>query len=193
MYKMVVTPSPVLLEKAAPVEKFDKKLAQIVTEMRETLDSTVDPVGVGLAAPQVGISKRIFLAKPQENGPTHIFINPALIQMQSAEEIPHFSNSKKVEKRKPKKSRGKLLEGCLSVPNIWGNVSRKKEIKVSYQDVDGKKHIRSFKNFPAIIIQHELDHLNGILFTKHVLSQGEQLYRSHKNAAGEDEFEEIEV
>ncbi len=161
--------------------------------MSETLDATIDPVGVGLAAPQVGVAKRIFLAKPKENGKTLLFINPKIIESSSEEEIPHFTNSKKVEKRKPKKSKGKLLEGCLSVPNIWGNVSRKKTIKLSWQDVEGKKHTKTFTGFPAIIIQHELDHLDGILFTKHVLEQKEQLYRSYKNAEGEDEFEEIEV
>lgn len=193
MYKMVVTPNPVLLEKSKPVEKFDKKLKEIVKRMSETLDATEDPVGVGLAAPQVGVSKRIFLSKPKENGPTEIFINPKIIFESGEEEVPHFSNSKKVEAHKPKKSKGRLLEGCLSVPDIWGNVTRKKKVKLGWQDETGKKHLRTFSGFSAVIVQHELDHLNGILFTKHVLEQGEQLYKSHKNTEGEDEFEEIEV
>ena len=193
MYKMVVTPAAGLLEKAVPVEKFDKKLREIITGMRDTLDATTDPVGVGLAAPQVGISKRIFLSKPKENGPTEVFINPEIISEGAEEEVPHFTNSKKVEGKKPKKSKGRLLEGCLSVPNIWGNVSRKKTVKLSWQDESGNKHRRTFTGFPAIIVQHELDHLNGVLFTKHVLEQGEQLYKSYKNDEGEDEFEEIEV
>ncbi len=193
MLKMVVTPSATLLEKAELVARFDKKLKKLISEMSETLDATVDPVGVGLAAPQVGVAKRIFLSRPQEKGPIHVFINPQIVGGSVEEEIPHFTNSKKVEKSKPKKSRGKLLEGCLSVPNIWGNVSRKKKIMLSWQDVKGEKHTRTFTGFGAIIIQHELDHLNGILFTKHVLAQKEQLYKSYKNAEGEDEFEEIEV
>lgn len=193
MYKMVVTPDPILLEKSREVEKFDKKLKEIVTRMSETLDATSDPVGVGLAAPQVGISKRIFLIKPKEDGPTEIVINPSIVSESTETEIPHFTNSKKVEVKKPKKSKGRLLEGCLSVPNIWGNVSRAKKVKLVWQDETGKKHTRTFTGFPAVIVQHELDHLNGILFTKHVLEQGEQLYKSHKNTEGEDEFEEIEV
>jgi len=190
---MVVTPDSRLLEIAAPVTKFDKKLKDILSEMSQTLDATTDPVGVGLAAPQVGIQKRIFLAKPTPTGKTHVFINPRIIQESANEEVPSFTNSQKVEKRKPAKSKGKLLEGCLSIPNIWGNVGRKKEVKVAWQDAQGELHEAHFKGFPAIIIQHEIDHLNGILFTKHVLEQKEQLYRSYKNENGEDEFEEIEV
>jgi peptide deformylase len=184
MYKMVITPDPILLEKSREVEKFDKKLKEIVERMSQTLDATSDPVGVGLAAPQVGISKRIFLIKPKEDGPTEIIVNPQIISESEELEIPHFSNSKKVEGRKPKKSKGRLLEGCLSVPNIWGNVSRKKRVKLAWQDVEGKKHSKIFSGFPAVIVQHELDHLNGVLFTKHVLEQGEQLYKSHKNDEG---------
>lgn len=190
---MIVTPNADLLKKSAKVEKFDKKLKSVISQMQETLDATVDPVGVGLAAPQVGILKRIFLSKPVEGGATEVFINPEILHESDEQSIPHFTNSKKVEGHKPKKSRGKLLEGCLSIPNIWGNVSRKKSIKVAWQDETGKKHIRTFTGFPSIIIQHELDHLNGILFTKHVIEQHEQLYKSYKNDQGEDEFEEIEV
>lgn len=193
MYKIVITPDASLLEKASPVEKFDKKLREIISEMQKTLDATVDPVGVGLAAPQVGISKRIFLAKPDAHGQTLVFINPEVFEVSKIAAVPSFANSKKVEKKKPKKSQGKLLEGCLSIPNIWGNVARKDTIKVVWQDENGKKNKQTFTGFPAIIIQHELDHLNGLLFTKHVLEQKEQLYRSYKNKAGEDEFEEIEI
>ncbi|HVZ11551.1 MAG TPA: peptide deformylase [Patescibacteria group bacterium] len=193
MYKMVVTPNPILLATAKPVEKFDKKLKDIVEEMKQTLDATFDPVGVGLAAPQVGISLRIFLSKPKEDGKTEVFINPEILGSSKDDEVPHFNNSKKVESKKPKRSKGRLLEGCLSVPNIWGNVLRKKEIRVSFQDITGKKHVKNVKGFPAIIIQHELDHLNGVLFTTHVLAQKETLYRSYKNPQGEDEFEEMNV
>ena len=62
-----------------------------------------------------------------------------------------------------------------------------------YQDEKGNIHIEKIKGFLAVIIQHELDHLDGALFTKHVMTQGEQLYRSYKNEKGEDEFEEIEI
>ena len=193
MYKILVTPNPGLLLKSVSVTKFDRKLTKEIFDMKKTLDSTRDPVGVGLAAPQVGILKRFFLAKPEENGKILVFINPIIESSSGEKQIPSFKNSPKVEVGKPAKSKGKLLEGCLSIPNIWGNVSRKNQIRIHFYDINGDEHVETFIGFPAIIIQHELDHLDGILFTKHVLEQKEQLYRSHKNSQGEDEFEEIEV
>ena len=190
MLKILVTPSPGLLSKSVSVTKFDRKLLKEISDMKKALDSTRDPVGVGLAAPQVGILKRFFLAKPKDK--TLVFINPEILEA-SGEEIPNFTNSPKIEAKKPKKSRKKLLEGCLSIPNIWGNVARKKEIKLKYQGEKGHIHVKIIKGFLAIIIQHELDHLEGVLFTKHVMAQGEQLYRSYKNKDGEEEFEEIEI
>jgi len=196
MREIITTPNPILLEKAEKVKSFDKHLQTLIKSMSATLDATRDPVGVGLAAPQVGISKRIFLSKPKEDGATFVFINPEILSMSESAEVPIMPNSEKVELmkktgKKPKK--GTLLEGCLSIPNIWGNVTRNKKVKLSYQDESGKKHVKTFTGFGAIIVQHELDHLNGVLFTKHVIAQGEQLYRSHKNKEGEDEFEEINV
>jgi peptide deformylase len=182
MLKILTTPNPKLLEKSEPVVRFDNKLKKEILEMKKTLSATRDPIGVGLAAPQVGILKRIFLAKPKDKA--QVFINP---------KIHEFTNSPKIESKKPVRSNKRLLEGCLSIPNIWGNVARKKEIKLAYQDEKGNVHVETFKGFLAIIIQHELDHLDGVLFTKHVMAQGEQLYRSYKNKKGEDEFEEIKI
>src|SRR3989344_6293996 len=105
MYRMVVTPEPSLLKKADPVIHFDKKLKGIVNEMSETLDATHDPEGVGLAAPQVGISKRIFLAKPKPNEKASVFINPVIIEDSGEPMVPDFTNSQKVEEKKPTKSK----------------------------------------------------------------------------------------
>src|SRR5581483_3841054 len=96
-----------------------------------------------------------------------------------------------IEQNKNKKK--KLFEGCLSVPNFWGNVTRAKEITLTWQDEKGKQCTKEFKGFMATIIQHEIDHLDGILFTKHVMEQGEKLYKSHKNEEGEDEFDEVKL
>lgn len=198
--KIITTPNPILVTKSRPVKKFDRKLKNIICEMEKTLIATVDPVGVGLAAPQVGISLRFFLTKPSDQSPTSIYINPVIKQGSKDEAVPKFSNSKKIEEIKEKSSKGrsssgrkKLLEGCLSLPNIWGNVSRKKELTLLWQDENGASRTKHFKGFQSVIIQHEIDHLNGILFTKHVMEQKEQLYRSHKNKKGEDVFDEIEI
>lgn len=193
MFTIVTTPNKILLGSAKPVVNFDKKLKNILIGMSETLIATSDPVGVGLAAPQVGLPLRVFQMKPTEKSKVTSYINPVIESISSDEEIPHFTNSKKIENHKPKSSRNKLLEGCLSVPNIWGNVTRKKELVLSFQDENGNKLKQTFSGFPAIIIQHEIDHLNGILFTKHVISQKEKLFKSHKDEKGEDIFEEIKI
>lgn len=207
MYKIVTTPDPVLVKKVGKVTRFDKRslrssagiagpaglknLHETLEEMKETLIATTDPVGVGLAAPQVGLPLAIFQMKPTDNSPVISFINPKIISGSVDEEIPAHKNSNKIEKKKPRK--GKLLEGCLSIPNIWGHVTRKKEVTISWQDENGKTHKKLFKGFSAVIIQHEMDHLQGILFTKHVIEQNEKLYKSHKNSEDEDVFDEIKL
>lgn len=197
MYKLVTTPDPILAEKAKPVTKFDKKLSQIVKSMEETLMDTKDPVGVGLAAPQVGLPMRIFQIRPDEKAEVRNFINPEIIDISedsNGESIHVESKSKVAEGGDKSSKKGKrLLEGCLSIPNIWGYVKRKKKVTLSYQDVEGNQHEEEFKGFLAIIVQHEMDHLNGILFTKHVMEQKEKLYKSHKDENNEDVFEEISI
>lgn len=191
MYNIIVTPNKLLLEKAKPIKQFNTKLKKIISEMEDTLVATKDPIGVGLAAPQVGLSIRLFQMKPTEKSKVTTYINPEIISMSGEEDIPHYTNNKSVENKKPEPSKNKLLEGCLSIPDIWGNVTRKKEVTLAWQDANGNKFTQVFTGFPAIIIQHEVDHLNGILFTTHVMSQGEKLFKSHKNKDGEDEFDEI--
>lgn len=179
MLEIITTPNPLLLKKTDGVKKIDKKLSEMIIQMKQTLDATSDPIGVGLAAPQVGILLRIFLVEARKDGKCLVFINP---------KIESFVDEVTVKKRKRR-----VLEGCLSIPTIWGRVKRKKEVTVTYQNEKGKHLKKTFKGFLATVIQHEIDHLEGILFTKHVLEQGEKLYKSFKNDKGEDEFEEIKV
>lgn len=187
MFKMVVAPNPVLSSIAKPVLKVDGHIAKIIAGMKETLLATTDPKGVGLAAPQIGKSLRIFIAKPTEKSKIFVFINP---------EIKEKSGEKDYVKRPKKdtsKKASKKLEGCLSLPNIWGPVLRSSSLTLSYLDEKGVHHEEKFKGFLATIIQHEMDHLDGNLFPKRVLEQKGILYKSHKNKKGEDEFEEIEI
>ncbi len=199
MYEMVVTPNPILVKAVEPVKKFDKKLSEIIKNMQKTLVATSDPVGVGLAAPQVGIPLSVFMARPKDKGPITTFINPEIIPQIDAEEENADrrgnlrGSAPSSAKIRGSQKKGKLLEGCLSIPNIWGHVLRKKEITVSWQDEEGHKHTKNFKGFPAVIIQHEMDHLNGVLFTKHVMDQGEKLYKSHKDAEGVEVFDEVKL
>lgn len=179
MLEIVKAPNPILSQKAKNVAKVDKSILDFIKEMKIALDNSIDPVGVGLAASQVGKDLRIFIAKPTDKSKLHVFINPHILK--TSEILP------------AKKSKVKKLEGCLSLPNIWGEVTRFNDVLLKFQDETGRSHKRKFSGFIATIIQHEIDHLNGILFTKRVLEQRGSLYKSEKDEKGEDVFEEIKI
>ncbi|MEK7186503.1 MAG: peptide deformylase [Patescibacteria group bacterium] len=180
MVKIISAPHDVLSKKAEPIAQIDDEVKVILSDMKKALLSARDPEGVGLAAPQIGKRLSIFLMKPLAKSKIRAFINPEIINEE--ENIPK------------KKTKGPTkLEGCLSLPGIWGEVRRKNTLQLSYLDETGTKHVQQFKGFVATIIQHELDHLNGILFTERVLEQEGVLYKSHKDEKGEDIFEEIEL
>lgn len=184
MLKIVTAPNAVLSQKAEGVKKINKEVLNLIEEMEQTLLGTKDPVGVGLAAPQVGKALRIFIAKPTPKSKILVCINPEILSK---------SDELKPLKR-PKNSANKragTLEGCLSLPTIWGTVLRSSSLTFSYTDENGRAHIKSCKDFFATIIQHEIDHLDGILFPARVLEQKSKLYKSYKNEEGEDEFEEV--
>lgn len=180
MLEIVKAPNPVLSAKAKSIKKVDKGISKLIAQMEESLDSATDPIGVGLAAPQVGKSLQLFIAKPSLKSPISVFINPRIIK-------------KIVSKSKGKKANTKKLEGCLSLPNIWGEVNRYPEVMVEYLDETGKKHQRKLTGFMSTIVQHEIDHLNGVLFPKKVLEQKGTMYKSEKNEKGEDVFDELEL
>ncbi len=178
MKPIVTVPNPVLTAPAAAVTAFDRTLAALLTHMRETLLATVDPKGVGLAAPQVGVSLRVFITKPTVKAPIREFINPTIMRRTGdlTNGVPE---------------RGNKLEGCLSIPHIWGKVSRTSSLTLRYQDAKGTAHEESFKGFIATIIQHETDHLSGILFTQRVLEQKGVLYQIVHDEEGKEVLEEI--
>ena len=180
MVKIISAPHDALSRKAESVNKIDDSIKTLLADMKKALLSARDPEGVGLAAPQIGKSLSIFLMKPLAKSKIRVFINPEIINEE--EDIPK------------KKTKGPTkLEGCLSLPGIWGEVKRKSSVELSFMDETGTKHVQQFKGFVATIIQHEVDHLNGILFTERVLEQEGVLYKSHKDEKGEDIFEEIEL
>lgn len=196
MLKIVQAPSTVLSNKAKTVEKIDKPIKKLLREMEQTLVAQSDPEGVGLAAPQVGESLQIFIVKQDPESPFMTFINPVIKKtFEQPIKKSEVKQSKKAEKAKEKAKidKGVQLEGCLSLKDVWGVVKRPFGVEVTYQDETGAKHDKKFDGFLATIIQHEVDHLNGILFPKRVLDQKNQLYHSIKNAKGEIEFEEIEI
>ncbi len=187
MLKIVTAPNPILSEIAKPISKVNTAITVVVEEMKKTLAATTDPKGVGLAAPQVGKSLRIFIAKPTDKSRVLVFVNPKILQKSS--KLDYVKRPKKDSSKKASKK----LEGCLSLPNIWGPVLRASSLTLSYLDEKGQHHEQKFSNFLATVVQNEMDHLEGVLFPKRVLEQKGILYKSHKNEKNEDEFEEIKI
>ncbi|MEK7518082.1 MAG: peptide deformylase [Patescibacteria group bacterium] len=197
MLKIITAPSPILSQTAKPVAKLDKSVLNLIEQMKQTLLSAQDPVGVGLAAPQIGKALRIFIIKQNHKSPISTFINPLIEDFLNApsEKNQQAKQSETTRRAKEKSGINKnvQLEGCLSLIDIWGEVKRQPGVALSYQDEKGEKHSQKFYGFISTIIQHETDHLNGILFPKRVLEQKGKLYKSRKDEKGEDIFEEIEI
>lgn len=194
--KIVQAPNLVLSTIAKDVGKIDKSITALLKNMEEALLKATDPEGVGLAAPQIGKSLQIFIVKESPDAELKTFINPKIESFNDKpkEKKPVDKEEAKVPiDKKGKKEKGVQLEGCLSLQDIWGVVKRHDEVTLSYEDETGKKHKRTFDGFMGVIIQHETDHLNGILFPKRVLEQKQKLYKSIKNKKGETEFEEMEI
>ncbi|MGH7245811.1 MAG: peptide deformylase [Candidatus Levyibacteriota bacterium] len=178
--KIVQAPDPVLSQVATKIEKIDKDILQLIADMKTTLLSARDPEGIGLAAPQVGKSVQLFIIKQSPKAPFSIYINPVL----------KLSGQLSVSEMKKKHSK---LEGCLSLQDIWGTVKRSPATSISYLDEKGKKHTRTYTGFFATILQHEYDHLQGILFPKRVLEQQGKLYKSKIDEKGEVVFDPLEL
>ncbi len=173
--KIITAPDKILTSPTKLVKKFDKKLKDLVERMIETLKVQDDPPGVGLAANQVGYNLSLFILWPDPKKEPLVVINPKIIK-------------KEERKQKKDKQEKQELEGCLSIPKIWGPVKRAEKILLEYQDIEGKKHQRWFTGLEAIIVQHEVDHLNGILFTTRALKQGNPLFKEEGG-----ELKEIEI
>lgn len=188
MKSIVCAPSSVLTSLAQTVTIFDKRLEMLIDEMKTTLLATKNPKGVGLAGPQVGQSWRIFLTRPKEESVMRVFINPEIIlRSEDQTDGPLRLSEASVPERENK------LEGCLSIPKIWGKVKRAKTLSLRYQDEKGNIHKEKFSGFMATIIQHETDHINGILFTQRVLEQKGKLYETGKDDEGKEVLEEITI
>lgn len=173
---IVSIPNEVLFKHAEPVKTVTAKIKALVADMTEALARADNPKGIGLAAPQVGVSLRIFIIKLQLDSPLHVFINPEIVST-SVE----FGD-------KPD-----LLEGCLSIPEIWGPVRRHRRVRVRYLTLESKTLERSYTGLMATTIEHEMDHLDGMLFTARVIEQQGKLYRMEKDEKSETVFKEIEL
>ena len=188
---IIHAPDQRLRLKTRPVKKITPSLLQTLKEMLKLTKTFKDPEGVGLATTQVGLGESFFVARLHESDK----IPPS----NPSQRKDRWANYDKgfVAVINPKilsYSRGTkpYFEGCLSVPNIWGRVKRHTWIKASYQDVSGQNITKILKGIPAWIFQHEVDHLNGTLFSERVLEQKGKFYKfTGKDKTGTDIFEEI--
>ena len=171
--KILSAKEPSLRQPSKPVGKIDKKIIQIVNDLKETLATQKDPEGVGLAAPQIGKNLRIFVASYAKT--SLVAINPEIVSVGS--KLSEASENKE-----------QLMEGCLSLPHFYGPLRRASSITIKYQTSQGQEKVEQFTGFMAQIVQHELDHLKGVLFVDKLLEQKESLYK----LVGE-EWEEVEL
>ncbi len=146
--KILTAPDPRLRKISEPVEKVDDELRRLMDDMLETM---YDAPGIGLAAIQVGVAKRVIVMdlaeKDQEPEPRY-FVNPEILNPD--------------EKTTP------YEEGCLSVPDFYEEVDRPISCRIKYLDYDGNPQEEEATGLFAVCIQHEMDHLEGILFVDHI-------------------------
>ena len=165
--EIIEVPDPLLKQVSKPVESFDEELKMLVSDMFETM---YDAPGIGLAAIQVAVPLRVLVIDLQPEDPdaepevcnhgghehTHqptkreprVFVNPEILD--PSEELQTHT------------------EGCLSVPDIFADVDRPATCRVRWQDLEGKVHEEEMEGLMAVCIQHEMDHLNGIVFIDHL-------------------------
>ncbi len=162
MVKIVTIPNPVLTEVAKPVGAIDARIKKLVKDMEEALLKQRDPEGVGLAAPQVGVGLTLFIVKQSSAAPTLVCINPTIVAT-------HEPPARAITGRNK-------MEGCLSIPRIWAPLARAKHVELRYTDIHGATHTKSYTGLMSIVVQHEVDHLAGILFTQRCLENKVPLY-----------------
>lgn len=159
MLEILTYPDPRLKQECRPVERFDGALARFVRDLEETMRA--GPGAVGIAAPQVGRAQRIVLVEVsgRKDTPGHgplVLINPEIVDWEGL-------------------AVGR--EGCLSVPDYTGNVVRAERIRLRARDEAGAESEYACEGFEARAIQHEVDHLNGILFLDRLVSRRNDLFR----------------
>ncbi|WP_337267986.1 peptide deformylase [Oryzifoliimicrobium ureilyticus] len=145
---LIILPDPLLRQVSKPVETIDEDVKRLADDMLETM---YDAPGIGLAAIQIGVPRRLLVidvAREGEEKQPQVFINPEIVT--SSDE------------------RSVYEEGCLSIPDYYAEVERPAKVKVKFLDRDGKQQEVDADGLLATCLQHEMDHLNGVLFIDHI-------------------------
>lgn len=159
--EVLIYPDPRLKQVCRPVEQFDETLQQLITDLLDTMYDAGHSVGV--AAPQIGSDLRVVVVDVShsklgraDNHGCLVMVNPEILESEGA----------KV-----------MREGCMSVPDYTGNVMRAEKILVQFLDAGGTERVIRARGFEAVAIQHELDHLDGLLFLDRVSSLKTDIFR----------------
>ena len=158
LLSIITVPDPLLRAQSDPVERVDEDLKRLAANMLETM---YEAPGIGLAAVQVAVPRRLLVidlqepepvAEGEEEGPPvkrpHVFVNPEILD--------------RSDKRKS------YTEGCLSIPDQYAEVERPDIVRARWLDLDGNSHEGEFDGLMSVCLQHEVDHLNGVLFIDHL-------------------------
>jgi peptide deformylase len=145
---LIILPDPILREVSKPIETIDSEVKKLADDMLETM---YDAPGIGLAAIQIGVARRMLVldvSKDGEDKTPLVFINPEVVSSSDARSV--------------------YEEGCLSIPDYYAEVERPAIITVKHLDRDGKEQVTEADGLLATCLQHEIDHLNGVLFIDHI-------------------------
>jgi peptide deformylase len=158
----------VLREKSKPVRGGTRRVRKLISDLKDTLNA--HPEGIGLAAPQIGTHSRVVVVRLGRGGgresepdPPLVLINPEIVE--AHDEVEDF-------------------DGCLSLPGLYGRTVRPHRLRVTGLDEAGCPVDRIFEGFDAVVVHHEIDHLNGVLFIDRI-EEPEDLYRVRENEDGE--------
>lgn len=170
---IIKAPNQALRIQTKPVKKITPGLLQTFKEMIKLTKTFHDPEGVGLSSTQIGLEDRFFVGLVSTTKKFLPVINPKIL---------FRSRTTKA-----------YFEGCLSIPNYYGGVKRHTSIKVEYKNEAGKLISETLRGIPAWIFQHEVDHLDGILFPDRVMEQKGKFYKwiGRNKKTREDAFEEV--
>lgn len=145
---LIILPDPLLRQQSKPIEQVDAEITRLADDMLETM---YDAPGIGLAAIQIGVPRRMLvidISREDEDRKPIVFINPEILTV--SDDVSTYE------------------EGCLSIPDYYAEVERPAALTLAYIDRDGKKQTLEADGLLATCLQHEIDHLNGVLFIDHI-------------------------